>query len=93
MNLINVRNIRNITIVIADNLFSNISLTGSLINIEGAIGVRTQQIMLLRNTFNLIHSYAGGANVLMIQRRMGNLSFESNDPMLAYAEYGGNILI
>ncbi|TNV88127.1 hypothetical protein FGO68_gene3291 [Halteria grandinella] len=102
VHLINIRNMKQAKIIIADNLFKNLSLTGPVINIEGEENSNGQLIALFRNTFELIHSYVG-TNVMKIQRQFSNLSQPSNYPWIhpetnfhdqrTYVEYGGGILV
>ena len=90
--MINLRNLGNCTVVVAGNTFTNLSLTGALINFEGLPDVRTQKLLILRNSFNLIHSYLG-PTIIKVERYFTDNITKESDTTLAYAQYGGSFLL
>lgn len=96
--LINIREVHSIQVIISQNLFTNISLTGPIINIEGLANTSSQLILVTDNRFHLVHSYVGEA-VMRVRRSFATLSEAStsawinSDPLLRYLSFGGGVAI
>lgn len=77
------------------------SLTSSIIYLEGSLNQKNQYFVLLRNEFTLIHAYFNNI-IYEIRRHFSTLNENgeplnknnfTDDQLKQYIEYGGGILI
>lgn len=61
--MISMKYLTNSTIQITDNLFHNLSTVGSQIYFEEDIGQFNSAVVIAKNNFTLIHTYAGPAAI------------------------------
>lgn len=97
----------NSTIVISDNIFKNMSMSGPVIFASSYSLTYSTSLFVTNNTFELIYSYIGPAAIQMsrVYNRITSKYLMNyrppelgNDPnnlstIFEYAMYGGNILI
>ena len=82
------------SIQITDNLFHNLSSVGSQIYFEEDIDQYSTGVVIAKNNFTLIHTYAGPATIQLKREYFPSMTPNQNiSQSLKYVLSGGNFLI